>query len=92
MASIAPSKVAGKVEVLVSVPPTASGPNDVRFVWLKDVDTGKVLSAKNFKPEDTSEGRRPSLTTVLPSGVRVVPLTSGREFGLWEGEPVTTAR
>lgn len=90
-ASCAPSKVAGKVEVVVSVPP-ASGPNDVRYIWLKDADSGAVVAGNKFKPEDQSEARRPSLTVVLPSGLRVAPMTSGAQYGLWEGAAVTTAR
>lgn len=60
------------------------GAHWIEYIWLEEIDTGRVLAARNFEPVDASP---PFLTSRFPKDKIVVPFAFCNKHGLWQGEP-----
>ena len=74
---------------LADVDLAAATQSDVRYVYLKNTDTGGLYAVSELKPGDT---KKPMFAASLPSaiapkGTRVTPAILCNKHGIWEGTP-----
>lgn len=85
---LASAKVSVRVENACMTPN-----NYVRFLYMKEKDTGKVLGVRELTKLDPKRGgpEYPEMIkTTVPKGTTIVPCAYSVPFGLWEGEPFQT--
>ncbi len=78
--AITASTAQGKVSVEVSA---SAGADRIDYVWLKDAETGEILSGRSYAPNEP-----PVLTTLVERGRRVVALVHCAADGVWESAAV----
>ena len=75
---VLPSGANGRVSVEVSA--SATSPDSIDYVWVKDAASGEILGGRAFRPDDA-----PVLSILASPGQRLVPLVHSRADGTWEG-------
>ena len=74
-------------KVAVSVPGARQSADDyIKFIYLRDVDSGKVVAVRELTRLTDSVDMAASVS----KGLRLAPCTYSTRHGIWQGEPFTS--
>ena len=75
-----------RVQVMVPHVMDPEKPHFIEYLWLKDVNSAKVLASKKFKATDASP---PTITANVKENTTVKALLFCNLHGLWQGEEMS---